>query len=201
MVELKCAAENRGRLDSAFQVVVSDIGFVCHLIPHIKVEMMNIDATAEDVEVEEAISNFLGEEMATKLKVSLTRRPSRETWKFCVTLEEPRAFRLLKAVYIKIEQVSCRVYRMTVTNRCHRCLDFGHIVALSVAKEKLRIDHLPGTMRCADFREAATKRRPSEAAQRVKQARKKSAVAWRYVSIDNWDLTLDAMTPADRSIN
>ena len=42
---------------------------------------MNIDLITEDVEVEEAISNFFGQEMATKVKVSLTRRQFRGTQK------------------------------------------------------------------------------------------------------------------------
>ena len=35
-------------------------------------EIMDIDLTTEDVEVEKAISNFFGEEMATKMKVIVT---------------------------------------------------------------------------------------------------------------------------------
>ena len=96
MVEIKWAAEDRGRLNSAFQGVVGDGGSIGHLIPRIELEIRNIDPTTEDVEVEEAISNFLGEEMAMKMKVSLTRRLCRETRKAYVTLEKAQAFRLSK---------------------------------------------------------------------------------------------------------
>ena len=123
------AAEYRERLESAFQDVVGDDESVCHLISRIEVKIIDIDPTTEDVKIEEIISNFFDEEMATKMNVSLTRRPLRGIQKAYVTLEEAWAFRLLKTVHIKMGWVSCRVHRKTVTNTCHSCLDFSHVAA------------------------------------------------------------------------
>ena len=61
---------------------------------------MHIDSTMEDVKVEDAISNFFGEEIATKIKMSLKRQPFRGTQMAYVTLEEVREFRLLKVAHV-----------------------------------------------------------------------------------------------------
>ena len=64
-----------------------------------------------------------------EFKVSLTKRPYRRNRKAYVLLEEARALRLLKATYIKIGCVSCRVRRKMEVNRWYRCLGFGHMAA------------------------------------------------------------------------
>ena len=43
LVEVKCGVENRGSLDSAFRGVVGESGSVCHLVPMVEVEIMDID--------------------------------------------------------------------------------------------------------------------------------------------------------------
>ena len=79
MVEIRCAAENRGRLDSFFQDVVGGGGSVRHLSLRIELKIMDTDSTTEDVEVDEVISNFFGEEMSMKMEVSLIIRPFKGT--------------------------------------------------------------------------------------------------------------------------
>ena len=48
LVEVKCAAEDRGRLDTAFRDVVGESGSVRHLVPTVEVEIMDIDPTIEE---------------------------------------------------------------------------------------------------------------------------------------------------------
>ena len=55
LVEVKCAAKDRGRLDSAFRDIVEETGFVRHIIPTVEVEILDIDPTAESEEVTEAV--------------------------------------------------------------------------------------------------------------------------------------------------
>ena len=49
LVEVNCAAEDRGRLDSAFRDVVGESGSVRHLVPAVKLEIVDINPTAETV--------------------------------------------------------------------------------------------------------------------------------------------------------
>ena len=62
LVEVKCAAKDRGRLDSAFRDVVVGSGSVPYLVPTVGVEIMDIDSTAEAEEVEEAVRSCLHKE-------------------------------------------------------------------------------------------------------------------------------------------
>ena len=72
---------------------------------------MDIDPTAEIIEVEKAVRSCLHEESISEVKVSMTKRPFRGTRKAFINLEEARALRLMKATHIKIGWVSCRVRR------------------------------------------------------------------------------------------
>ena len=58
LVEVKCAAENRGRLDSAFRGVVGGSGSIRHLVPTVEVEILDVDPTVEE-EVAEAVLSYL----------------------------------------------------------------------------------------------------------------------------------------------
>ena len=55
LVEVKCAAEDRGRLDSAFREVVKESGSVRHLVPMVEVETQYVDSTVEEEEIAEAV--------------------------------------------------------------------------------------------------------------------------------------------------
>ena len=192
LVEMKCSAKSRGRLDTAFKEVIGARGTVRHLIPRIEVEIVDLEPTIEVKDVEDAVRSLFDKEPELELRVSLSKTPYRGNRKAYVLLEEARALKLLKGAHIKIGWVSCRVRRKKEVNRCFRCLGFGHIAAdcrgpdrsrccwrcgeeghlagscigkprcfLCAAKEeKPRNDHIPGTMRCAAFREAAPNRKP-----------------------------------------
>ena len=45
LVEVKCAAENRGRIDSAFRGEVGESGSVRHLVLKVEVEILDVDPT------------------------------------------------------------------------------------------------------------------------------------------------------------
>ena len=109
LVEVKCSAKDRKRLDSAFRNVVGGSESVRHLVLTVKVEVMDIDPTTGDEEVAEAVRSCLQEEPLSEVKVSITKRPFRGTRKTFVRLEEARALILLKVTHIKIRWVSCRV--------------------------------------------------------------------------------------------
>ena len=63
LAEVKFAAENRERLDSAFRGVVGESGSVRHLVPTIEVEILDVDPTVEEEEVAEAVRSYLWEEV------------------------------------------------------------------------------------------------------------------------------------------
>ena len=125
---MKCAAKDRGRLDSAFRDVVGGSGSVRHFILTVEVKIMDIDRTAEAQEDEETVRSCLHEEQTSEVKASITKRPFRGKRKAYIGLEEARALMLLKVTHIKRGWVSCRVRRKTEINRYYRCLGFGHIV-------------------------------------------------------------------------
>ena len=62
LVEVKCAAENRGRLDSAYRSVVGESGSVHHLVSTGDVEILDVNPTVEEEEVAEAVRSYLREE-------------------------------------------------------------------------------------------------------------------------------------------
>ena len=99
---MKCAAKDRGSLDSAFRDVVGESRSVRHLFPTVEVEIIDNDPTAGAEEVEEAVRSCLNEEPTSEVKVSLTKRPFRGIRKAFIRLEEARALMLLKATHIKI---------------------------------------------------------------------------------------------------
>ena len=129
LVEIKCAAGDRGKLDSAFRDAVGESGSVRHLVPMVEVEILDVDPTVEEEEVTKAVRSCLWEEPSACVKVSLTRKPFRGTRKAFVRLEEASALTLLKATHIKIGWVSCRVRKKTELIQCYRCLGFGHMAA------------------------------------------------------------------------
>ena len=98
LVDIKCAAKDRGRLDSAFRGVVCETRSVRHLVPTIELEILGIA---------EAVRSCLREDASSEMKVSMTRRPFRGTRKTFVTLEKARGLTLLKVTHIKIGWMSC----------------------------------------------------------------------------------------------
>ena len=102
LVEIKCAARDRGKLDSAFRDAVGESGSVRHLVPMVEVEILDVDPTVEEEEVAKVVRSCLREEPSACVKVFLTRKPFRGTRKAFVRLEEASALTLLKATHIKI---------------------------------------------------------------------------------------------------
>ena len=152
--------EDRGRLDSAFRDVVGESGAVRHLVSTAEVEILDIVPSVETEKITKAVRSFLQKEALGGMKVHMTKRSFRESRKAYVLLEEVWALKLLKAAHIKIGWVSCRVGRKMEPNNCYRCLGFGHRATCTrnpwchhcIAREKPRVDHISGTMRCAAFR-------------------------------------------------
>ena len=101
LVEIKCAAGNRGKLDSAFRDAVGESGSVRHLVPMVEVEILDVDPTVEEEEVAKAVRSCLREEPSACVKVSLTKKPFRGTRKAFVRLEEASALTLLKATHLR----------------------------------------------------------------------------------------------------
>ena len=109
LVEVKCTAEDRGRLDSAFRDVVGPSESVRHLVPTVEVEILDIDIIADTEEIAEAIRDCLREKAPLHVKVCMTKRPFRGTRKAFVRLKEARASKLLKAAHIKIGKILTRL--------------------------------------------------------------------------------------------
>ena len=75
LVELKCSAENRERLNSAFYEVVGASGSVRHLIPMIELEVSGIGPRMQIDNVGEAVKGFFEHRATLDMKLSLTNRP------------------------------------------------------------------------------------------------------------------------------
>ena len=75
---------------------------------------------------------------AIDLKVSITKRPFRDTNTAYDMLERAWALKRIKVAYIKIRRISCRVRRRKVTNRCYCSFGFGHIAAECRGPERSR---------------------------------------------------------------
>ena len=71
LVEVRYAAKDRVRLDSAFRDEVGETGSVRHLVPTVDVEILDMDLTAEAEEVAEAVRSCLREEPSSEEKVSM----------------------------------------------------------------------------------------------------------------------------------
>ena len=82
-VKVKCAAEDRGKPDSAFRDVVGESGLVRHVVPTVKLEILDIGPTAETEEVTEAVRSCRQEETSVGMKVCMTKKPFRRTRKLC----------------------------------------------------------------------------------------------------------------------
>ena len=87
LVQVKYAAKNWGRLDSTFRDVIRKRGFVYHLVSVAKVEIMDLDYTAEETEVEKVVKTCLHEEPTSELKVIMTRKPFRGSRKAFIKLK------------------------------------------------------------------------------------------------------------------
>ena len=72
LVEVNCAAKDRGRLDSVFRDIVRSAH---HLVPIVEVKITDIDPTTEAEEIEEALRICLDEDLKTELKVTMAKRP------------------------------------------------------------------------------------------------------------------------------
>ena len=62
LVEVKYAAKERGRLDSAFCDVVGETASICHFVPMVEVEIMDIDLAAEIEKVEDVVRSCVHKE-------------------------------------------------------------------------------------------------------------------------------------------
>ena len=109
--ELECSKKDRGRLGTAFKEAIGASGSVHHLIPRIEVEIVDLEPSIEAEDIEEAVRRFFEQGLEMEFRVSLSKTPYRGNRKAYVLLEKARASKLLKAAYIKIGWVSCRVRR------------------------------------------------------------------------------------------
>ena len=102
LFEVKCAAEDRGRLYSAFSGIVGESGLFRYLVPTAEVVILDIKPTAETEEVTKVVRSRLQEETSARIKVCMIKKPFRGTRKPYVLIEQERALELLKAAHIKI---------------------------------------------------------------------------------------------------
>ena len=111
--EVECETENRGIRDTVFRDVVCESGLICHLVPTVEAVILEINPTAENEEITEAVRSCLQEETPGEIIVCMRKKPFRGTRKAYVMLEEVSALIVLKAVPIKFGWVSCRVRSKT----------------------------------------------------------------------------------------
>ena len=170
-MELKCSTKSRGRLDTAFKEAVGAKGTVRHLIPRIEVEIVDLEPTIEAKDVEDAVRSLFDKEPELELRVSLSKTPYRGSRKTYVLLEEARALKVNRCFRcLGFGHIAADCRGPDRSRCCWRCGEEGHLAGSCTGKprcflcaerkEKPRNDHIPGTMRCAAFREAAPNRKP-----------------------------------------
>ena len=169
--ELKCNAKDRVGLNSAFREAIGVSGCIRHLVLTVEAEILDVGLTVEAKDIAEELWCCLREEPSSRVEVSLTKRPFTGTKEAFVGIEEAQALKLPKASYIKIRWVMGADWRGRDRSRtCWKFGEEGHTMAActrnpwcylcTAREEKPRADHIPGTMRCAAFREAAPNRKP-----------------------------------------
>ena len=126
LIELKCSKEGRGRLNTTLKEVIGASETVCHLIPRIGVEIVDIEPSIEADDVENAVRGFFDHASELEFEVSFTKRPYRGNRKAYVLLEEGI---ISHRTIIKIGWVVCRIRQKMKINRSYRCLGFGHMAA------------------------------------------------------------------------
>ena len=189
LLELKCSTKGRGRLDTAFKEAVGARGTVRHLIPRIEVDLEAIIG-AEDVEDAVRSYFDQGSELELRVSLSKTPyRGKRKAyvlleeamalkllkgahikigWVSCKVHRKKEVNRYLRCLGFGHIAANCQ--GPDRSRCCWRCDEEGHLAGSCTGKprcflcatreEKPRNDHIPGTMRCAAFREAARNRKP-----------------------------------------
>ena len=136
-------------------------GTVRHNIRRMEVEIADLEPTIGVEDVDDAVRSIIDHEPELELRVSLSKTPLRVRRK----TEAKRCYRCLGFGHMAAE---CRGPNRSKS--CWRCGEKGHVAGSCTAKPRLYIyaaredkprnDHIPGTMRCAAFREAAPNRTP-----------------------------------------
>ena len=80
LIEVKCAAENRKRLNSAFHDMVGETGSVRYFVPRAEVEILDIDPILETEEITEEGTDPIGSAGKWSL-VSVTTALVLDTWR------------------------------------------------------------------------------------------------------------------------
>lgn len=100
--------------------------------------------TTDEKEVEAALISHFGEQPAGEVRFSLTKKAFRGTLKVFAELNEETALKLVRAGYLKVGWVYCRVHKKMQVTRCYRCLGFGHMAAVFKGPDRTR-----GCSRCS----------------------------------------------------
>ena len=160
-------------------------GSVRHVIPRIEIEITNLNPRIEAGDVKEAVRDFFEQESEIELTVSLTKFVLLEEEKALKLLKAAHIKIRWVSYKVRRKKKLDQCYRCLGFGHiaadcrgpdrsrcCWKCGAEGHTAGfcsrqprcyLSAAmEEKPRNDHIPGSMRCATFEEAAPNRKPQE---------------------------------------
>lgn len=127
MVELSKSTKDKEKLTQAITLAIGRAGQVQSRKPRITLEVLDLEAVANEMEVETAIQGAaenIGE--LGELKVAMLP-PNRWQERMALAeMDEAGAISLLKKGSIIVGWIRCRLRRRIIVQRCYKCLGYGH---------------------------------------------------------------------------
>lgn len=126
-------------LGDVLRTAVGDGGSVRQLAPRITLEIMDVDETTGIEEIRAALTEVLGNNNASDIRIGMSKKSFRGNLIAYVELEASAARKVISEGHIKIGWVRCRVRQKQQVSRCYRCHGYGHQSAgcASVDRSKL----------------------------------------------------------------
>lgn len=137
LVELGEKTKDKAAFSDVLKKILEGKAVVRSLEPKETLEIRDLDGLTTKEEVEEAITRDL-KELAGDIQVSVTKANSQELKTAIVQINTNGAKQLLRAQFIKIGWVRCRVRPRIVVPRCFKCLGYGHVARTCKGPDRSR---------------------------------------------------------------
>jgi len=133
-------SQNRTKFQNDLQNAIGQRGSaVRSLVPHVKMEVLDLDICATEDEVLAALAQQLGTDAKSlDARVAVLPPNKQEQRIAVVNLDDVTARRLSELGKLKIGWLSCRIRPRVEVERCYHCLDFGHTKARCKGPDRSR---------------------------------------------------------------
>ena len=116
---------NKDKFCEAIRTSLKDTVNVSALKPKTTIEIRDLDALSEVLEVSSAIKELI-KNPEEEVYVRVTKANTREQRRAFVTLAAEKAETILNCRRIKIGWTYCRINKVPIVQRCFKCFDTGH---------------------------------------------------------------------------